>query len=50
VIFEQAKGSWFEVTGACEEDVCFRLTFASAPKHRLGEGIRRFGESLRAVL
>ncbi|XDG09667.1 hypothetical protein ABKA04_009282 [Annulohypoxylon sp. FPYF3050] len=43
-----AKGSWFRADRNSAETLTFRLTFAAAPRMDLVEGIRRFGDAIKA--
>jgi aromatic amino acid aminotransferase I len=43
------RGSWFYADAEDEHDTLFfRATYAAAPAEKIEEGIRRFGESIRA--
>jgi aromatic amino acid aminotransferase I len=41
------RGSWFWVGDGGLKELCLRLTFAAAPREKLEEAIRIFGEVLR---
>lgn len=45
-----SKGSWFRAeSNNPGNDMFFRTTFAAAPNEKVQEGIKRFGEALKAV-
>ena len=43
-----SKGSWFRAEADGGVDMYFRMTFAAAPTDKLTEGVKRFGDALRA--
>lgn len=43
-----SKGSWFRAEADGGVDMYFRMTFAAAPMDKLTEGVKRFGDALRA--
>ena len=41
-----SKGSWFAADSGPIQDLCFRLTFAAAPRDALEVGVQRFGKAI----